>query len=396
MGPGAAGGKLARAEPRRYREAVAKSPDFIVFSDDWGRWPSSSQHLFRHIAQDHRVLWVETVGMRRPRAALADLRRTVEKVRSWTGSAPEAPWAPVPERLVRFAPPMHPWFGSALGDRINDGLLARAVRRRSRELGLQEAVVVITVPIAAGVAGRLNGRTTIYYRVDDFALWPGYKPKMIREREALLLRRSSGLVVTAERLRIPSFEGPQMLLEHGVDMDHFAARCPPPEALTAVRDGRPLLLFAGRIDQRLDPELLRDLPGQVVLVGKQAGATLPSDVTVLPPVPYAELPSWLGAADVLLLPFARGRLSDTIQPLKLREYLATGRPIAVSGLPEVTRICGDVVQSGADPQEFAAACRRALQEPAKSALSRQGLVAEDSWAARAGELLTFATATTDG
>jgi len=334
--------------------------------------------------------------MRRPRAALADLRRMVEKVRSWAGAAPEAPWAPVPEGLVRFAPPMHPWFGSALGDRSNDALLARAVRRRARQLGLQDPVVVITVPIAAGVAGRLGERTTIYYRVDDFALWPGYQAEMIREREALLLRRASGLLVTAERLRVPDFAGPQMLLEHGVDMDHFAARSPPPEALTEVRDGRPLLLFAGRIDERLDPELLRNLPGQVVLIGRRTDVELPADVTVLPPVPYAELPSWLGAADVLLLPFARGRLSDTIQPLKLREYLATGRPIAASGLPEVTRICGDVVQFGDDAEEFAAACRRALQEPTKSAGLRRRLVTDGSWGDRAAELLAFATAATDG
>lgn len=329
--------------------------------------------------------------MRRPRASWADLRRAGEKLRSWSGTAPEDPWAPVPEGLVRFAPPMHPWFGSALGDRSNDALLAQAVRRRARQLGLQDPVVVITVPIAAGVAGHLGGRTTIYYRVDDFALWPGYRPKMIRARERLLLRRASGLIVTAEGLRVPSFGGPQMLLEHGVDLAHFGSRSAPPKALTKVRDGRPLLLFAGRIDQRLDPELLRDLPGQVVLIGRQTHAKLPPDVTVLPPVPYSELPSWLAAADVLLLPYARGQLSDTIQPLKLREYLATGRPIVASRLPEVTRICGDLVQLGDDPEQFAAACARALRAPTESAGLRQRLVAGDSWAGRAAELLAFAT-----
>ncbi|MSP72677.1 MAG: hypothetical protein EXR76_10970 [Myxococcales bacterium] len=54
-------------------------PDFIVFSDDWGRHPSSCQHLFRHIALEHRVLWVETVGLRPPLLTRADLCRAAEK-----------------------------------------------------------------------------------------------------------------------------------------------------------------------------------------------------------------------------------------------------------------------------------------------------------------------------
>jgi glycosyltransferase involved in cell wall biosynthesis len=284
---------------------------------------------------------------------------------------------------------MHPWFGSLLGNRSNDALLVRSVRAKQAELGLRCPVVVITVPVAAGVLGKLGERASLYYRVDDFALWPGYSSAMIRRREELLLRRVSGLLVTAQGLRVPSFGKPQALLDHGVDLTHFGAAPPPPPELTAVRDGRPLLLFAGRIDERIDPTLLRNLPGQVVLIGRQTGVRLPPDVTVLPTVTYAQLPAWLSAADVLLLPYTRNRLTDTIQPLKLREYLATGRPIATTDLPEVGRLTAGLAEIGDGPEGFAAACTRALAEDEGRPEQRRRLVAEDGWSCRATELLQF-------
>jgi glycosyltransferase involved in cell wall biosynthesis len=213
---------------------------------------------------------------------------------------------------------------------------------------------------------------------------------MIRAREELLLRRASGLIVSAYGLRVPSFGRPQILLDHGVDLAHFGSSSPPvPAALTAVRDGRPLLLFAGRIDERIDPRLLRNLPGQVILLGLQTGVRLPTGITVLPPVSYDNLPAWLAAADVLLLPYARGRLTDTIQPLKLKEYLATGRPIAATDLPEVRRITAGLAELGDDPESFATACAKALSEDPTRVEERKSLVAQDDWAQCARRLVEF-------
>src|ERR1022692_3759480 len=58
---------------------------FIVFSDDWGVHPSSSQHLFRELALDHSTLWVNTVGMRRPSLSWADLKKARSKLIRWLG-----------------------------------------------------------------------------------------------------------------------------------------------------------------------------------------------------------------------------------------------------------------------------------------------------------------------
>lgn len=356
------------------------SPPFVVFSDDWGRWPSSSQHLFRHIGAARDVLWVETIGMRLPRLRLADLRRTVGKVRSWGGAAAERPWCPTPRRLTRLAPPMHPWFGSRLTATVNDRLLARAVRRRQDE----RPVLFISVPVAAGLIGRLDERASIYYRVDDFTLWPAYAARTIAARERLLLDRVDALVCAGPQLVPPGFDGPVLVLDHGVDADHFAAAAGRPAELPPG----PVLMFAGRIDERLDQGLLCGLPGTVVLVGR---STVPVDPRLLhlPEVPYAQLPTWLAAADVLLLPYRRNAQTDSIQPLKLREYLAAGPPIASTGLPEITRLAGGMIDVGEGPDGFAEAVAAALARPRDQATARRRRAAEHGWQDKATELLRF-------
>ncbi len=348
---------------------------FIVFSDDWGRWPSSSQHLFRHVGRRRDVLWVETFGMRAPRPTAADVRRTVEKVASWAGREPDEPWAVVPERVIRFAPPVPPRPGR---------VLAAAVRRRVDTLGWStEPVVLVTVPTAAGAVGRLGEAASVYYRVDDFSRWPGYAHKAIERGERRLAERVDGVLYTASALAPGGFAGAIRRLDHGVDVAHFSrARERPPEL---DRDG-PVLLFAGRIDERIDATLLRGLPGTVVLVGRAAGP-VPSGVVHLPEVPYRDLPAWLAAADVLLLPYRRGGWTDTIQPLKLREYVASGTPVAATALPEVVRAdLGVHVASG--PADFAAAVQSALDD-GRSARERRSAVAAHTWVARASELLAF-------
>src|SRR4051794_39255387 len=61
--------------------------NLLIFADDWGRHPSSCQHLARHLLSRHRIAWVNTIGTRTPRFDWATLRRGLEKVGQWTRSA---------------------------------------------------------------------------------------------------------------------------------------------------------------------------------------------------------------------------------------------------------------------------------------------------------------------
>ena len=57
--------------------------DIVVFGEDFGGLPSSTQHLIKHLANNHRILWVNSIGLRQPKFTSKDAKRLVTKL---TGS----------------------------------------------------------------------------------------------------------------------------------------------------------------------------------------------------------------------------------------------------------------------------------------------------------------------
>ncbi|MBZ0269221.1 hypothetical protein K8I85_13790, partial [bacterium] len=80
------GGLLRRDEPSAHAKSAGllAGRTFVVFADDWGRHPSSCQHLFRRLLPGNRVIWVNTIGTRAPGISRADLVRAWGKLREWT------------------------------------------------------------------------------------------------------------------------------------------------------------------------------------------------------------------------------------------------------------------------------------------------------------------------
>jgi hypothetical protein len=81
----------------------------------------------------------------------------------------------------------------------------------------------------------------------------------------------------------------------------------------------------------------------------------------LPPVPFAQLPQLARAADVLIMPYIDAPVTRAMQPLKLKEYLATGTPVVVRDLP-ATREWQDCLDLAATPGEFSRLVRHRLTE----------------------------------
>jgi hypothetical protein len=185
------------------------------------------------------------------------------------------------------------------------------------------------------------------------------------------------------------------LLTHGVDLMHWqqpvAAEVPELAGLE-----RPLFLYWGVVDRRTDAEYVlalgrtlteQQLPGTILFVGPQdlpepALMSAPR-VASLPPWPYARLPELANQARVLIAPYADIPATRAMQPLKLKEYLATGKPVVVRKLPatESWADCADVVAS---PDEFArSVLMRSAEGLATSQLQARKRLLAESWAGKA-------------
>ena len=295
-------------------------------------------------------------------------------------------------------PRMWPSFRSRFGRGLNRRLLGRALRAAVAELPAPP-VVVTTLPITADLVGAFPAARWVYYCVDDFGVWPGLDGRTMRTMEAELSAKVDAAVAVSETLRehLARLGRPAHLLTHGVDLDHFH-RPPPPVLPDSLRGldalPGPLVVFWGVIDRRMDVAFVRTLAGSldagtVLLVGPRddpdpALFALPR-VASRPPVPYADLPALAARAAVLVMPSADLPVTRAMQPLKLKEYLATGKPVVVRDLP-ATRPWADCLEVAATPEEFAAAVRERLATgvPAAQAAARSRLEAE-GWAAKAAQ-----------
>ncbi len=169
--------------------------------------------------------------------------------------------------------------------------------------------------------------------------------------------------------------------------------------------------YAGHLYPWKGPDVLvaalERLPGvRAVIVGGLAGESdlgrvralaerlVPGRVTFVGQVDPPQVPALLRSADVLALPNTPGRASSAYtSPLKLFEYMASGRPIVASDLPALREVLGPdtnaVLVEAGNPEALASGLARVLGDPAlASRLAAQARddVREWTWDKRAWRL----------
>jgi glycosyltransferase involved in cell wall biosynthesis len=219
----------------------------------------------------------------------------------------------------------------------------------------------------------------------------------LRALTASLARGCDACVATSEELAndLRSLGADVMVVPHGVDSDRFAEDRLAPAADLAGFE-QPLVGYVGLLDDHLAFDSIRAVAdslerGTVVLVGAAN-----TDVSALehPRIvrlgfrPYETIPAYLAAFNCCILPFKANSLTNAVDPIKLREYLAAGRPVVSAQLPAVAKY-SDVVELAGEAQAFSAAVTRLL-DPAHDSPSararRRQRVATESWDAVAQQI----------
>lgn len=355
----------------------------IVFSQfRWDFALRRPQHLMTRLARDFRVFYFEE-PVYDPRGAWLEIRVPAPNVHVCR------PHTRVPER--GFADAQMPVLAGLLENLIS-----------SHDLGTP--VVWLYTPSALPLLQRLDAKAIVYDCIEEPAA-PGEAGRELAAQEHSLLKLAD-LVFTGG----PSlFRHKQALhdnvhsLPSSVDKEHFAAVGPGIDHSEQAAMAHPRFGFFGVIDPRFDPvsvSLLADAhPGwQIVLVGPVANIdlrTLPRrpNVHYMGERPYAELPQFVSGWDVCLLPFAVNASTRFVSPAKVLEYMAAGKPIVTTALPDVVEAFGHIVHVGRHAQSFVSACERALVEaPAlreKRAAMMRNVVKATSWDATAEKMLAL-------
>jgi glycosyltransferase involved in cell wall biosynthesis len=375
----------------------------ILSSIDWGfLWQGPQEIATRLAAAGNRVIYVENIGTRAPRAG--DFHRVADRLRHWARSAASQGMRRADDRLHVCSPVVFPPFGGRLRDAVNRRFLVPSVVRAIRRVGVRNPVIWTFLPTdpARQVIRELRepGSVAVYYCAADFPALASDRLAMEQSERMLLAECDLAFAICDElagkcrRAGVDSHTIP-----YGVDLSAFPPHGPEPsEAPQPItRLGRPIVGYAGGLHRHVDFELLEQMacarPGwSWVLAG-----TPQAPITRLVKLPNVHLPGtvehsrlhrYLAAFDVCIVPYRRSEFTRTVVPVKINEYLAAGKPVVSTDLPavlEFARAHPDcVVTAPPEPAAFLAAIERALRLPptAEAALRRRAVAAESDWSLR--------------
>jgi len=300
-----------------------------------------------------------------------------------------------PVRLRRHDP------SSLRGARRAVAAYERAMRRAAARMGLREPAVITAHPLLAGFLDCDWARSLTYYATDDWAAypphshwWPAYRESFARVGERG--RRVAAVSVPVLERLAPT--GPSAVIPNGLEPGEWIGEPAPPSWARELP--RPLMLYTGSLDERLDVGALIDIAraepdATILLVGPLlderhllALRAVPN-IEIRPALPRAAVAGLIRVADVGLIPHNRSPLTEAMSPLKLYEYLAGGLPVVATDLPPMRGVDLRValVQRR---DEYVEAVRDALAHGRAGEDERLTFVHTNSWSARHERLLELA------
>jgi uncharacterized SAM-binding protein YcdF (DUF218 family)/glycosyltransferase involved in cell wall biosynthesis len=370
-----------------------------ISSIDWDHiWQGHQEIMSMQAADGHRVLFIENTGVRAPALGQGDLQRVRKRFMTWwratKGFREERP------NLFVYSPLLLPFPYSRIARWINAYFMNRALRRWADIVGFHRPILwtFLPTPLALDLIDAIDPRLSIYYCIDNLAE-SSHGARKIVASEQQLFKKADLVFVTSEKLRqrAAGFRPDVHLFPFGVSFERFervrrANEAPPSDIATRKR---PVVGYVGGLHQWVDQELVaavaRRMPDVTfVLVGpEQVDVSLMKqcpNICFLGQKPHDDVPKYIGAFDVALVPYRIAEYTANVYPTKLNEYLVMGKPVVATDLPEIRRFNethGETVHIASTAQGFEQAIRAALAETGTVAVERRIAVAQqNSWRSR--------------
>jgi glycosyltransferase involved in cell wall biosynthesis len=376
----------------------SKLPSGILCFGGVDYWYHNRGHydlqMMREFSAHLPVLYVNSIGMRVPqlgegRVFIARVRRKLKSLRRG--------FVQVRPNFFVYSPLAMP---GRLGAKLTRRILPLQIRRAARRAGLRNPLLWIACPPGAQVIDQIPHSGLIYQRTDRFEAFNGVDPERIRAYDRDLKARADLTLYCSRSLHAEEAASCRKaaFVDHGVDYDQFldAGEGKQPEPADLAGIPHPRIGFVGGIDAHtFDPplfsEVARACPDlHFILVG---GCSLGEGWCDLPNVhhmgrrDYSEVAAYMAACDVLIMPWNASEWIRACNPVKLKEYLAVGRPIVSTPFDELEHYRG-LVHIARTATEFIQAIRSALESTYDPAPGRQR-VRTETWTAKSQSVQTL-------
>lgn len=363
--------------------------------EDW--WYKNRGHidmqLMRRYARYGTTLYVNSIVMQKPNIGESRIffKRFKRKARSILKGLKKSKagfWVYSP-----FTLPVHhlPWARP-----LNEVILCCQIRHVSHKLRLSNPIIWVACPAACDTAIKLRKNLLVYQRTDRFEEYPNVDCDIIKKYdEKLKAFADLTLFVNSKLFQEERSQCKNaFFLDHGVDYEMFAmAEQNPHKPEDIANIPKPIIGFFGAIDDHTSDiafveKVVDLLPNMSFVFVGEASSDITNlrkktNVWFLGQKPYENIPHYGKCFDVAIMPWRQNRWIEACNPIKLKEYLALGKPVVSTPFIELQKYL-DVVYVAKTPKVFAECIKVALIEdnPSKVA-ARRKMVDKATWDSKA-------------
>ena len=345
-----------------------------------GMWRNRHQ-LMSRFARCNKVMYVEpVVGLRRLGKQLR--QGDFSKSEFWKAFCQKRARRVSENLYIYNSPVFIPISGRFPLDKITWWAWKSLLRSTMRKLGFKTPIIWLSKPDMTHFIGSFGEKLIVYHVVDEYSAYgnPTKESKgNVRISEYEMLRRADLVIVVSHRL----YETKSVHNEHthivpnGVDYESYSRALfsddSPPSDIGNLP--RPIIGYSGLISRRLDLDLIQHIActhpeWSLVLIGaiderwcEQQLARLRqmNNVHFLGLKDIDAVPYYVKAFDVCFIPYVIDEETENLSPLKLYDFMATGKPIVTTAFPSAQEF-KDIVYIADSKESFTQSIEVALLE----------------------------------
>ena len=264
-----------------------------------------------------------------------------------------------------------------------------------KKLSFKDFILGIARPFLSHVIKKLHPILSYYDCPDDYREFPGLRADkgLLGRSEKDLLKSVDLVFCSSQWLREDKshFNKNCFLIPNGVDVRLFSSKCLDAEIPADIEViKKPILGYIGTVGEWLDFNTLIDLARarpdwSIVIIGPLTSKRFSPIMKSAPSIhwlgekEYKELPKYLRIFDVCLIPFKVNEFTQRIYPTKFHQYLAAGKPVVSSRLPDLEPF-SSCVEFYSDVKEMEMKIEKSLKEDSEQkVLERKRVAGENTW-----------------
>jgi len=343
--------------------------DIIIFSDDWGRLPSTLQHIAKELIKENRIFWIGSLGLRKPNLNLKDFKRAAGKLVNVFSKKKSL--ENVDQRSpIQLHPFIIPFHNYQLIRYFNKHSLKKKLYQTMELHKIVNPVLLTSSPLVSDIIGEIGESSSHYFCLDDYSKLKGTFKELIDFEYELLQKVDISFSVSdlLVNTRKPS-NGKSYFLPQGVDCEHFQKRINKiPDQIKNIP--KPVIGFFGLISEWINLDVIEKCLNtysnySFIFIGKSLRNLDPlkqfKNFFYLGEIQYSILPNYASLFDLGLIPFEVNELTIAANPLKLLEYMSMGIPVLSSDLPEVRKF-KDLVFVAKNDNEFVGLIKMSIED----------------------------------